>query len=91
MTLRSDSLRCVLIEMNGSGKRFGADDAEIHRQMRDVGLLPVRYDAIARSLAALPADTWNRDGGNTLYVRDLDECRQRVGSAGRFRLVNREI
>jgi FkbM family methyltransferase len=90
-TMRSDSLRCVLIEMNGSGTRFGADDAEIHRQMRNCGFFPVCYDALARSLTALPVDTWNRDGGNTLYIRDIDECRQRVRSAGRFRLVNREI
>ena len=39
----------------------------------------------------LPAESWNRSGGNTLYVRDIAECRERVRSAARFRLVNREI
>lgn len=90
-TLRSEALRCVLIEMNGSGRRFGAADAAIHAQMRDFGFCPARYDVMARSVTALPIDNWNRDGGNTLYVRDLDECRERVRNAARFRLVNREI
>ena len=90
-TLRSDALRCVLIETNGSGRRFGADDTQIHCQMRAFGFLPARYDAIVRSIVPLPVDTWNRGGGNTLYVRDFDECRARVRTAARFRLVNREI
>ena len=90
-TLRSASLRCVLIETNGSGHRFGSSDADIHHVMCNFGFVPARYDAIARSLTALPSDTWNADGGNTLYVRDLHQCRRRVESAGRFRLVNREI
>jgi FkbM family methyltransferase len=90
-TLRSDALRCALIELNGSGRRFGVADDEIHAQMRGFGFVPARYDVLVRSLAVLPIDTWNRAGGNTLYVRDIDECRHRVQSAGRFRLVNREV
>jgi FkbM family methyltransferase len=90
-TLRSDALRCVLIEMNGSGRRFGASDAAIHAQMRAFGFAPARYDVMTRSITTLPIDRWNDSGGNTLYVRDLEECRARVRGAARFRLVNREI
>ncbi len=90
-TLRSELLRCVLMETNGSGRRYGVADEAIHAQMRDFGFAPVRYDVLARSITALPVDSWNRGGGNTLYVRDLEECRQRVGKAAKFRLVNREI
>jgi hypothetical protein len=84
-------LRCVLMETNGSGRRYGVADEAIHAQMRDFGFAPARYDVLARSITALPVDSWNRGGGNTLYVRDLEECRQRVGKAAKFRLVNREI
>ena len=90
-TLRSAELRCVLIELNGSGRRFGVIDDAIHARLRAFGFTPARYDVLARSVAALPSDSWNRGGDNTLYVRDVDECRQRVRSAARFRLVNREI
>ena len=71
--------------------RFGVADEAIHAQMRDFGFAPARYDVPARSLTDLPGDGWNRGGGNTLYVRDLEECRQRVGRAAKFRLVNCEI
>ena len=90
-TMRSEALRCVLIELNGSGRRFGVADEAIHAQMRAFGFAPARYDVLARSITALPADSWNRGGGNTLYVRDIGECWERVRSATRFRLVNREI
>jgi len=90
-TMRSEALRCVLIELNGSGRRFGVADEAIHAQMHAFGFAPACYDALARSITARPVDNWNRRGGNTLYVRDIGECRERVRSAPRFRLVNREI
>jgi FkbM family methyltransferase len=89
--MRSQELRCVLVELNGGGRRYGVADEIVHTQMRDFGFLPARYDVLARSIAPLPAETWNRGGSNTLYVRDIAECRERVRSAARFRLVNREI
>ena len=79
------------METNGSGRRYGVADEAIHAQMRDFGFASACYDALARSITALPVDSWNRGGGNTLYVRDLEECRERVRSAARFRLVNRAI
>ena len=59
--------------------------------MRDFGFWPARYDVLARSVTALPIDSWNPGAGNTLYVRDIGECQERVRNAPRFRLVNREI
>lgn len=90
-TMRSETLRCVLMEMNGSGRRFGVGDQAMHAQVRDFGFAPSRYDVLARSITALPIDSWNRDSANTLYVRNIEECRERVRTAARFMLVNREI
>jgi FkbM family methyltransferase len=90
-TLRSETLRCLLIETNGSGRRFGVTDQALHAQVRDFGFAPARYDVLARSITSLPVDSWNRSGGNTLYIRDIEECRERVRGAGRFKLVNRDI
>ena len=89
--MRSETLRCVLMELNGSGRRFGVADETIHARMRDFGFFPARYDVLARSIAPLPAESWNRSSDNTLYVRDVAECRERVRSAAKFKLVNREI
>lgn len=55
------------------------------------GFAPARYDVLSRSVETLPVDTWNREGGNTLYVRDISECRDRTRRAGRYTLVNRAI
>jgi FkbM family methyltransferase len=90
-TIRSGALRCVLMEINGSGHRFGVADETIHAQMRDFGFVPARYDVLARLVEPLPIDAWNHGSANTLYVRDIDECRERTRTARTFRLVNREI
>jgi len=89
--MRNETLRCALMEINGSGRRFGVADEAIHAQMRDFGFRPARYNVLARSVTALPIDSWNRSTGNTLYVRDIEDCQERVRNAPRFRLVNREI
>ena len=80
-TMRSETLRCVLIEMNGSGRRFGvADEAIMRRCVTSDSLRRVMTSWRVRS-RLLPVDSWNRGGGNTLYVRDIEECRERVRSA----------
>ena len=79
------------MEINGSGQRFGVADAEIHGRMREFGFVPIGYDVLARQVVPLPIDSWNRGTGNTLYVRDIQECQARARSAPSFRLVNCEV
>ncbi|MEA1049021.1 FkbM family methyltransferase [Lamprobacter modestohalophilus] len=83
-TLAAPGLLAVVMELNGSGARYGFDDAALHQQMLALGFTACRYAPVERQLEPL-AEAPNRTG-NTLYVRDLEAVRERVRTAARFRL-----
>ncbi|HTB22780.1 MAG TPA: FkbM family methyltransferase [bacterium] len=70
-------LQAVIMELNGSGERYGFDEKDILRMMSEFGFEPGLYVPETRRIAALA--TPNRKG-NTLFVRDRDRlaglCRQ---------------
>lgn len=76
-TLAQPALKAIIIELNGSGKRYGYDDALIHQNLLDAGFSPFSYDPLQRRLDAI-----NHYGNhNTIYIRDYDFCLDRVVSA----------
>jgi len=82
-TLRSKALLAVIIEINGSGARYGHSDADIDRALTSAGLSPHAYDPLSRTLRPLAT---HRTSGNTLYVRSQGEIEARVKTARRFRV-----
>jgi FkbM family methyltransferase len=85
-TLAHPGLQAVIMETNGSGQRYGWDDARLVEMMRDFGFATCGYDPVRRRLkVAAPGS------GNTLFVRDVAAMQERVVGAPRFRLVNGEI
>ncbi|HUI59825.1 MAG TPA: FkbM family methyltransferase [Steroidobacteraceae bacterium] len=87
-TLRSRSLLAVLMELNGSGSRYGFSDAAIHQRMVSMGFTSAHYEPSHRLLKeiARPASS-----GNTLYVRNLDDLRSRLVQAPRFAVLDTTI
>lgn len=83
-TLARPSLQALIVELNGSGGRYGISDDDVHREVAGFGFEPYQYDA--RSRALTPLDGYNRDGLNTLYVRDRTAVAERVAAASRFSL-----
>jgi FkbM family methyltransferase len=85
-TMAAPALLAVVIEMNGSGIRYGIDDREVDAWMGRIGFEAWRYSAIDRELVRHEA---SRDYvGNTLFLRDPNEARRRVRLAPKVRLVN---
>jgi hypothetical protein len=68
----------MIVELNGSGARYGFDDAAVHSALLSYGFLPFRYEPFTRVLDRLAAP--NSDG-NTIYVRDVDFVAARLKSA----------
>ena len=83
-TLARPSLQALIVELNGSGGRYGISDDDVHREIAGFGFEPYRYHARTRELT--PLDGYNRDGLNTLYVRDRAAVAERVAAADRFSL-----
>jgi len=88
--LLSSNLLAVIMELNGSGGRYGFDEDALHRTMLERGFETFRYEPFERRLESL--DGARSSSGNTLYVRDAAKLAERVRTAPRFRLgIGKEI
>jgi len=67
-TLSAQTLQSVIIELNGSGRRYGFDDSQSVQRMLDHGFKAYAYLPMERRLAALKGKS--PEPGNTLFVRD---------------------
>ncbi len=80
--LRSSEVFAVLMECNGSGARYGFDEARLHESMLGFGFVAARYDPLMRQLHANECGA----GGNRLYIRDPATLQARVAAASRRRV-----
>ncbi len=74
--LANPDLKTILVEINGSGARYGRNDADLDTLIAQNGFSPVAFDPATRRLSAL--DRFREGHGNTLYVRDIDHAQSRI-------------
>jgi FkbM family methyltransferase len=80
--LGNDSLHSAIIEMNGSGDRYGFSEDRIVTEMGRFGFKPFSYDPQKRRLDRLEGK--NNRSGNTLFVRNEAVVRRKLESAAPF-------
>lgn len=91
-TMANPALLAVIIELNGSGARYGIDDADIDAWMIRKGFERCSYSPIDRRLTRQVANAQlPKTSNNTLFVRDFDALQKRVRTAPMVTLVNRSI
>jgi FkbM family methyltransferase len=83
-TLSNPRLNAIIVELNGSGMRYGHTDDSVHALILKFGFRPWQYDPITRQLRQM--ETFNRDDLNTLYIRDALRASQLVASAHAVRI-----
>ena len=83
-TLSSPELSALVVELNGSGERYGVSNADLHEAVTAYDFRAYRYDAVRRRLEPLPS--FNSNGLNTLYIKDLPTVSELVATGPRFRL-----
>ncbi len=88
-TLSRKSLNAVIMELNGSGDRYGYDEVQLHNQMLAYGFLSYQYQPFNRQLVSLNGK--NSLSGNTLYIKDAKELMERVQSAVPFTSLAKSI
>lgn len=81
-TLADTALHSVIMEMNGSGDRYGFSEDDLERTMKNFGFLPCAYDPFTRRLT--PLNSKSRRDGNTLFVRNLEAVQAKLLAARRF-------
>lgn len=78
-TLSAQSLKALIIELNGSGMRYGFHDEDIHSKLLHYGFQPYSYNPGNRKLIRLESYGPN----NTIYIRDLKFVEGRLIAAPR--------
>lgn len=76
-TLSLSSLKAIIIELNGSGERYGYDEDKIHELLLSKGFAAYTYNPFERQLSLLTT----HGNENTIYCRDLDFVIRRLAAA----------
>ena len=88
-TLQKASLHSVIMELNGSGEKFGFDEGRVFEAMADHGFGAYAYLPQTRQLAA------NREGqprtDNIIFVRDLPAVQARVRDVAAFSVNGKQV
>jgi len=87
--LRNPGLHSVIMEINGSGDRYGYDESHIIELMLDLGFRSCSYNPLGRSLAELPGRNMHSD--NTLFVRDRALVAELLASSRRVAILDKEF
>lgn len=82
--LQEQSLKAIIIELNGAGGRYGYNDAAIHEQLLNLGFIPCSYEPFERKLSELISYGTH----NTIYVRDKEEVSYILKNAPHRRILN---
>ena len=74
--LENSKLCGVIMELNGSGDRYGYDELKILNMMFDYGFKAFSYNPFKRELVELSGK--NNNEGNTIFIRDLRRVVERL-------------
>lgn len=83
-TLSNPHLLAVIMETNGSGKRYGLSDEGLYEVMSRYGFDSFTYCPFTRQIIK----NESHSEGNTIFIRDTEVINERIKSAPRFKLVN---
>lgn len=85
--LNNVNLKAIVIELNGSGERYGYNDEHIHDKLISHSFLPYSYDPFSRVLNKL--ETFGTF--NTIYIRDFEFVNARLKSGKSINIFNETI
>jgi len=80
--LDSQDTLAVIMEINGSGFRYGHSDAQLLQEMKKYHFQTCRYDPFTRTL--LPLNGRASGSGNTLFVKNVELVSERLAGAVPF-------
>jgi FkbM family methyltransferase len=84
--LADPAVQGIVIELNGSGDRYGYSDRDAVQMLVANGFISVTYDPLGRVLGE--RDPLAKEGNNAIFVRDVEAMQRRVRDAAAFRLGN---
>jgi len=86
-TLSRKNLKAIIIELNGSGAKYGYDERLLHEKLLENNYHPYQYNPFERELTAI--DTFGTH--NTIYIKDPAFVRERVKEADKLKILDNWI
>jgi FkbM family methyltransferase len=86
-TLNLSTLKAIIIELNGSGDRYGYNEEEIHQLLLAKKFKPYTYDPFKRTLTEIASFGNN----NTIYCRDEDFINNRLKQGAGIHIMGEVI
>ncbi|MCB0396426.1 MAG: FkbM family methyltransferase [Flavobacteriales bacterium] len=83
--MENPTLSAIIIELNGSGRRYGIEDKQIKERLEGYGFKPHYYEPLSRNLFSVD-ETWK--GDNVIYIRNEEVVRDRIRSADKINVLN---
>jgi FkbM family methyltransferase len=87
-TLAHSNTMAIIVELNGSCRRYGIEEKDIHNFVIERGFIPITYNPFDRNYSLKPSFNPN---GNTIYIKNETEVKQRLAGARKFRILNKMI
>jgi FkbM family methyltransferase len=88
-TLAQPACRALIVELNGSGRRYGVEDRQIVEWLEARGFTPWRYDPFLRRLT--PAQVPPTGTGNVLFLRGAEEIETVLKEAPAFEVLGAQV
>ncbi|UPK72764.1 FkbM family methyltransferase [Chitinophaga filiformis] len=85
--LQQQSLKAIIIELNGLSERYGVENRKNHEALLGYGFLPYTYDPFKKALQKCASF----GDFNTIYIRDIDFVKNRLVTADKVYLRNQAI
>ena len=85
--LRNDGLQALIIELNGSCRRYGVTEQEIHQYILSFGFNPYSYEPFTRRLTRLK----NYGEGNTIYIKNEKLLTEKINSSPKYKVFTSSI
>jgi len=85
-TLANPTLHSVIIELNGGCNRYGFDEDAIVATLKTYGFDSYSYEPFSRTLTSLNGG--RNATGNTLFIRGIEQARQRSAAAAQVVIRN---
>jgi FkbM family methyltransferase len=85
-TLANENLKAIIIELNGSGSRYGYDEVQIHKKLIELGFKAFNYNPRSRQLKEKVTFGIH----NTIYLRDIEFIEDRIKTARKIKIGNRQ-
>lgn len=86
--LQNKKLNAIIMELNGSGGRYGFNEDALHQKVLDYGFQAYHYLPFKRKIVPAKDRSYH---GNTIYIRNLAAAKERVAAAPYFNSLGVEF